>query len=313
MNNNSVFCIIFFVTFLIIFLNIANSPWQRLTKMPTPRTEMASATVDGEIYIIGGYKHPMSLAIVEKYVPNEDAWYLMKDLPVALDHSAAVSLGNYIYVIGGLYLAETGIPSNTVFRYSVNDDKWDNLAPLPKALGAVSAIVIDRNIHIFGGLNKLGPTSFHFIYNIDSNKWTTEVNLPIPNDHMAVATDGARVFLTGGREKFSDSVLSHLYIYDLNSKTWQEGPSLPTPRGDVQGAIVGKYFVIAGGENADGKVFDEVEALDIESMQWETLPQLRVGRHGHSTVELNNSVYLIGGRDRNHHWGYTDLNEKLQM
>jgi N-acetylneuraminic acid mutarotase len=297
----------------IAFFNLACSPWQRLTAMPTSRTEMASTTVNGEIYIIGGYRHPASLSIVEKYVPRTDGWYAMKDLPAALDHPTSVSLDNYIYVIGGLDKAETGIPSKEVFRYSVNDNKWDRVASLPNALGAVSAVAIGKTIHIFGGLNELGPTTAHYVYDIDSNEWTDELALPIPNDHMAIATDGVRVFLTGGREKFSDSVLSRLYIYNTKSKIWQEGPSLPTPRGDAQGAIVGKYFIVAGGENAEGKVFDVVEALDIELMQWKTFPHLRLGRHGQSAVSVDSSLYLIGGRDRNQHWGYTDLNEKLRM
>ena len=174
----------------------------------------------------------------------------------------------------------------------------------------VIMIVFQANHH---GLNKLGPTTAHYVYDIDSNEWTDELALPIPNDHMAIATDGVRVFLTGGREKFSDSVLSRLYIYNSKSKIWQEGPSLPTPRGDAQGAIVGKYFIVAGGENAKGKVFDVVEALDIELMQWKTFPHLRLGRHGQSAVSVDSSLYLIGGRDKNQHWGYTDLNEKLRM
>src|SRR5450759_1033584 len=84
----------------VAFINLACSPWQRLTAMPTSRTEMASTTVNGEIYIIGGYRHPASLSIVEKYVPSTDGWYAMKDLPAALDHPTSVSLDNYIYVIG---------------------------------------------------------------------------------------------------------------------------------------------------------------------------------------------------------------------
>jgi N-acetylneuraminic acid mutarotase len=285
--------------------------WKTLTAMPSARTEMASVAANNEIYIIGGYSHPDSLALVEKYAPKLDQWFSLKEFPAKLDHLASVSYGNYIYVIGGLDHAETGAPSNNVFRYSINEDKWDEVSPLPKALGSVGAVLIGTTIHTFGGLNQQNSTSSHFSYNITLNEWHEELPMPFLNDHMAIATDGIRVFITGGRETFPDSFLSHLYIYDTHAKSWQKGPPLPTPRGDAQGAIVGDYFIVAGGENSNGKVFDVVEAFDIHLMTWKKRLPMSIGRHGHAAISSNNALYIIGGRDPNPYWGYTNLNEKL--
>ena len=306
--------IFFSLGVLLVFLSLSilsDKKWHPLAAMPNARTEMASTVVNHEIYIIGGYKHPDSLSLVEKYVPKLNQWVSLKDFPAKLDHPTSVNYDNYIYVIGGLQHAETGPASNKVFRYAINDDKWDEVSPLPKALGAMGAVLIGTTIHTFGGLNQLVSSSSHFSYDITKNEWHEETPMPFSNDHMAIATDGKRVFITGGRETFSDSFLSHLYIYDTQSKTWQEGLPLPTPRGDVQGALVGDYFIVAGGENSDGKVFDVVEALDIQTMKWKKLTSMKSSRHGHSVIALNDDLYLIGGRNSNPYWGYTDLNEKL--
>lgn len=296
---------------LLVAIIFNGQQWQTLTAMPSARTETASVVANNEIYIFGGYRHPDSLALVEKYAPKLDQWYSLKDFPAKLDHLASVSYGNYIYVIGGLDHAETGVPSNKVFRYAINDDKWDEVSPLPKALGSVGAVLIGTTIHTFGGFSQLGSTASHFSYDITQNEWHEEPPMPTPNDHMAIATDGIRVFITGGRETFPDSFLSHLYIYDTNSKSWQEGPLLPTPRGDAQGAIVGDYFIVAGGENSDRKVFNVVEAFDIHLLKWKKLLPMSIGRHGHSAISSNDALYIIGGRDPNPYWGYTNLNEKL--
>lgn len=308
--------IAFFIGLLFLLILLAtnmmiNQQWQTLTAMPSSRTETASVAANNEIYIIGGYEHPDSLSLVEKYIPKLDQWFSLKDFPAKLDHLASISYGNYIYVIGGLDHAETGVPSNKVFRYSINEDNWGEVSPLPKALGAVGAILIGTTIHTFGGLNQLGSSSSHFSYDIAKNEWHEETPMPFQNDHMAIATDGIRVFITGGREKFPDSFISHFYIYDTKSKSWQEGPALPTPRGDAQGAIVEDYFIVAGGENSDGKVFNVVEAFDIHLMKWKKLPPMSIGRHGHSAISSNDALYIIGGRDPNPYWGYTNLNEKL--
>ncbi len=308
--------IIFFLSLGVLLLMtsiLSDRKWRTLTAMPSARTEMASTVVNHEIYIIGGYKHPDSLSLVEKYVPKLNQWVPLKDFPAKLDHPASVSYGNYIYVIGGLDHAETGPASNKVFKYAINEDKWDAVSLLPQALGAMGAVLIGTTIHTFGGLNQLASSSSHFSYDINKNEWHEEIPMPFSNDHMAIATDGKRVFITGGRETFSDSFLSHLYIYDTQSKSWQEGPPLPTPRGDVQGALVGDYFIVAGGENSGGKVFDVVEALDIQSMKWKKLTSMKSSRHGHSAIAVNDDLYLMGGRDSNPYWGYTDLNEKLAL
>lgn len=274
---------------------------------------MASVAVNGEIYLIGGYLHPGSLSVVERYNPISDSWVSLQPLPKPLDHPAAVSFGDYIYVIGGLDGAEIGKPSSNVFRYSIKNNSWDSVSTLPVPLGAVSAVVVDGFVHVFGGLNELGSSASHYVYNIEQDTWATDVSLPHPNDHMAIATDGKKIFLTGGRETFPNSFLSRLLIFNIKYKTWDEGPALPTPRGDAQSAIVGKSFIVAGGENADKKVFDIVEAFDMEAMEWRSLSRLSKARHGHSAVSLENTLYLIGGRDKNHHWGYTNLNEKLTV
>ncbi|WP_347987774.1 kelch repeat-containing protein [Methylomonas sp. AM2-LC] len=297
----------------VAFLFSISSPWQRLSAMQMTRTEMASVAVNGEILILGGYLHPISLSSVEKYSPIKDAWVSLKDMPTSLDHSAAVSLGTDVYVIGGLERAETGITSNEVFKFSLTQNKWERVSSLPESLGAVSAVVIGHTIHVFGGLNTNGPSASHYLYNIDRDEWSKAENMPTPNHHMAIATDGVRIFLTGGSEKFPDSLLSRVLVFDTKTKKWQEGPKLPTPRGDAQGTIIGKYFIVAGGENANGEVFDVIEALDMDLMTWKTLPSLRLARHGHASVSIGNSLYIIGGRDKNHNWGYTDLNERLEI
>ena len=206
---------IFFLSLgvLLVFLSmsiLSDKKWHPLAAMPSARTEMASTVVKHEIYLIGGYKHPDSLSLVEKYVPKLNQWVSLKDFPAKLDHPTSVSYGHYIYVMGGLDHAETGPASNKVFRYAINDDKWDEVSPLPKALGAMGAVLIGTTIHTFGGLNQLVSSSSHYCYDITKNEWHEETPMPFSNDHMAIATDGKRVFITGGRETFSDSFLSLL-------------------------------------------------------------------------------------------------------
>ena len=153
MKLKTIFSICLFILLGLLTISILiTQKWHPLAAMPNARTEMASTVVNHEIYIIGGYKHPDSLSLVEKYVPKLNQWVSLKDFPAKLDHPTSVSYGNYIYVMGGLDHAETGPASNKVFRYAINEDKWDEVSRLPKALGAMGAVLIGTKSIRLGGL-----------------------------------------------------------------------------------------------------------------------------------------------------------------
>ncbi|MDH5741214.1 MAG: kelch motif-containing protein, partial [Nitrospira sp.] len=68
--------------------------WRTAAPAPTKRTEVAAATLDGKIYVVGGFENPslgnmMNFAItpsVEVYDPATDRWTSKAPLPVGLHH-----------------------------------------------------------------------------------------------------------------------------------------------------------------------------------------------------------------------------------
>ncbi len=62
-------------------------------------------------------------AQVEVFDPQTGQWSLSKPLPLALDHTVAVVVGNKLHVIGGY---RTGWqPSNSVLAYDPATDTWE--------------------------------------------------------------------------------------------------------------------------------------------------------------------------------------------
>jgi N-acetylneuraminic acid mutarotase len=69
--------------------------------MPTKRSGLASVTVDGNVYVMGGEKISGSFNILEKYDPKSDSWTIEPDMPTPRLGLDAVNLDDKIYAIGG--------------------------------------------------------------------------------------------------------------------------------------------------------------------------------------------------------------------
>jgi N-acetylneuraminic acid mutarotase len=92
--------------------------WTAGAPMPTPRTEVTAAFLDGNIYVIGGFaEFDQVTDLVEVYNIENNTWSktTAAPLPEALHHTAAASYNGKIYVAGG-YTAPWS-PSNKLFIY----------------------------------------------------------------------------------------------------------------------------------------------------------------------------------------------------
>jgi non-specific serine/threonine protein kinase len=77
-------------------------------------------------------------------------------------------------------------------------------------------------------------------------------------------------------------------------------PNMPTPRGGVAATYIDGRIVAAGGEEPT-RVLPTVEAYDIATGTWSTLPALPVARHGMALGTVGSTIYAIGGAQRPTH------------
>jgi len=77
--------------------------WTYKVDIPTARTWVGGAVLDGKIYVIGGATSTSSVtASVEMYDPIDDTWTRMADMPAAVCAHATCILDDKIYVFGGV-------------------------------------------------------------------------------------------------------------------------------------------------------------------------------------------------------------------
>ncbi|MDC4224337.1 MAG: hypothetical protein MPW15_08955 [Candidatus Manganitrophus sp.] len=205
--------------------------------VPQPRTEVTAATLDGKIYLIGGFAKEGVTTRVEMYDPATDRWTSRASMPVALHHAGAAVLNGKLYVVGGLEGGRSWKPSSGLWEYDPRTDQWSAKREMPTARGALGVGVSEGKLYAVGGLGAtrpfelLGNTGANEVYDPATDQWEKKAPLPTPRDHLTVAVVNGKIHAIGGRfnSDYSENLALH-HIYDPAANRWGEAaPPSQTP------------------------------------------------------------------------------------
>ena len=144
--------------------DLRSNTWTRLAPLPTNRSDLAAAAVNGRIYVFGGCRRDPAtgeitfLRDVDIYSPATNSWSRApRDLPA---RRAA------FYQVAALGTS----------------------GPVPK-------------VYVIGGWNGTGGgESTVWIYNTTTNAYTTGTPMPTPRAEMGVATFRGKIYAVGGAQ-----------------------------------------------------------------------------------------------------------------
>jgi len=192
-----------------------------------------------------------------------------------------------IYVAGTLMLM--GCNNKAIYT-----DHWSVGSDMPTARSEMTSTLLDGKIYVIGGIKFLGSTDKVEAYDIKKDSWETLPNLPKKLNHIGIASDGKKVFVSGGflNMRQTDFVKT-LYAYDINEKTWNPLADMPNTRG--------AHFMICRNDQLHvigGRQHREIWTYTIASDSWNKnsiapIPELR----DHINVlQDNRHLYIVGGR-----------------
>lgn len=253
--------------------------WTSRAPVPTPRTEVATTILDGELVVVGGFESNNRPSVaVEALDLTEDTWRDLPPLPQPLHHSRAVAVAGAVHVFGGYNaIPFQAVPTHLFWEPGMQ--MWENASPLPNARGGHGAALVDGSVYLVGGVGADGELLETVdVYDASEDAWSTAEPLPTPRDHLAVAAAQGAIHAVGGRQQSFDTNTDRHEVL-VPGEGWSEAEPMPTARGGIDAANVGGSIVVVGGEEAEG-TFDEVEAYDPASGTWTSLPALPTPRHG---------------------------------
>jgi N-acetylneuraminic acid mutarotase len=188
----------------------ATNLWRTRTPRSTHRYELASAAVNGKLYVLGGTGtiddgpwesgKPWSLkSHVEIYDPASNSWTTGQAAPMPFSTSnQSCAHGGAIYVLGGRTNLAGG-PEPFVLKYDTAANTWSATTPMrtPYRDGAACAAV-DGKFYIGGGSSVSGILDLVERYDPLQQTWTSPTRLPTRRARVLAAALGSEiVFLSG--------------------------------------------------------------------------------------------------------------------
>jgi N-acetylneuraminic acid mutarotase len=260
--------------------------WETRAPMPVRRQELGTGTLNGRVYVIGGYDEDRrSTATVEVYDPAADTWAFARPLPVAVNHNAAAVAAGRLYSFGA--------GAGETFVYDANGNAWSSRASSHYVHGGTAAVgVINDKIYVAGGTGSPSQRELE-VYDPGANTWTVKAPMSVPRNHCAGGVINGKFYVAGGRMVGS---INALEVYDPETNSWSTLAAMPTARSGIAAAVVNNELWVFGGEDPEGFTLNrEVEVYNPVTNTWRQLPDMPFPRHGIWASVIGNKVYLPGG------------------
>lgn len=265
--------------------------WETRAALPAPRSEVAAASVGGEVVVLGGFIADGGTSNrVDAYSPARDAWRRLPDLPVAVNHAMAVGVRGRLYVFGGYTVDGVALRS----AYVLQGTRWRALRRMPFPRAAAGVGVAGRRIVVAGGVGEGRRLARNaLVYDLREQRWSVVVG-PTPREHLGVTSLGGTVYAVGGRTAGLNTNLLNFESFRPGDSAWRRLQPVPDPRGGTGAAGLAGQIVSVGGEEPRGTIA-KVLAYRVAEHRWAQLPDLPTPRHGLGVAALAGRVFAIGG------------------
>jgi len=301
------------------------SPWKKGAPFPEADEELYGVTVNGKLYVIGGWGDGKARGANYEYDPATDRWTKKAPMPRPAHHAALAALNGKIYAFGGFVApTTTAIPVGAAWEpiadaweFNPATDSWKPLAPLPGKRGSAIAAEVNGKIYVIGGATTMegskdpfftafGPAKVlatNDVYDPATNKWESRNPMSVPRNHAFGGVVNGKIYVIGGRtgQAFILSATNTDVVEEYNpaSNTWSiPMERMPTARSGGASGTDGRRIYVAGGEVTTTELvgaYRAVEAFDPATNSWLTLPSMPMPRHGVAGGVIGNRFHLVSG------------------
>lgn len=275
--------------------------WNSRSQMPTARTALASAEVNGEIYAIGGALDSSGInvvATVEAFSSNSDTWVARASMPTPRALLAAAETSGIIYAVGGCTGIFCTVPLATVEAYDPSTNQWTPKTSMPTARYGLIVAVVNGILYTIGGANQTTILDTVEAYNPATDTWLTRASMPTARRLTAGGTINSLIYVVGGRDA-TDSAVEATEVYDPANDSWSTVALMSTARGSLAAGVSdGKLYTFGG---FAGPGLPSTSALltadfyDPVTDMWTTVADLPTARGGLTVSASSGVLFAIGG------------------
>ncbi|XP_026013619.1 kelch-like protein 30 isoform X2 [Astatotilapia calliptera] len=194
--------------------------WVTVVPMLRPRTNHTSATLNGEIYVIGGTTSDR--VEVEHYDPYNDTWAMTCPALKYVTNFTATACQGKLYVIGSCAVKYNAL---TMQCYNPVIDSWISVCSpfIPKYLSSPRSVCVDGTIYLVAD-----NTKKVYAYDPEANIWQKVQLLHMLHENGGLVSLDGKLFVTGGHWKGMEGDYGvEVEVYNRASNIWEVESSLP--------------------------------------------------------------------------------------
>ncbi len=229
-----------------------NDSWTELAPLPEPAHHMMATGHNGKVFVFGGgpdlsWQATSSIFV---YDPATDVWTAAGAMPERRMSGEAVSLGDFIYLVGG-----TG-GTTAMLRLDPMDGSWTVLPGPVQPREHVAAVAFNDELWVIGGRwGGTGALATVEIFSPASGAWRDGPEMVEARSGFGAAAVGERIIVAGGEILGARpwKALASAEVYDAVSGAWSLLTELPA---GIHGMPVvgyeGTAYVLGGSDRAGG-------------------------------------------------------------
>ena len=171
-------------------------------------------------------------------------------MPETRMSGAAVSLGDFIYVAGGVG------GTDALLRYDPVLDTWERLAPLSRQREHLAAVALDDKLYVLGGRwADVGTLATVDVYDPEADTWQNGPSMLAARSGFGATVVDGKIVVAGGEllDRQPWRALSSVEIYEPAGGQWSLLPELPVGlHGFPLASADGRVYAIGGSDRAGG-------------------------------------------------------------
>ncbi len=233
------------------------SGWRPCGEMPKAAEDMASAVVDGKVYVFGGKMGSTVSDEVYCFDPAANTWTLVSTMPLGRYKHRAVEMNGKIYLCAGYQSGATTVSQIDV--YDPQSNTWEDALQTPDNRTGYAAGAYAGCLYVFGGRISSSATKTVYSYDSATGEWTQEASIikEVIDEQTIQSEHGIRVFSHWDVIEYTGA---GGYIVDHYHRELEEYAAISRPVYDHKssdgsyGYIVPDAIYMTGGrDRGDGK------------------------------------------------------------
>lgn len=195
----------------------ATDTWVEVASMGTgARGSGAAATIDGKIYLAGGWRDSAAVTDFSVYDPALDTWdHTLPPLADPRDHLVAAAIGTEFYAVSGRAGAIASI-NPRLDSYDTTTGTWTERTSIPTARGGMAGGVVDGQIIVVGGEGAANPSGVFAqveVYDPQTDTWSDAGVMPTPRHGMGAAGYEGSLYVPGGADEEAFAAIATFEVF----------------------------------------------------------------------------------------------------